>query len=281
MSRQSSRSRSGLEGARVVAVDWSGDARAPRRGTRIAEVADGSLVDVRPGGPALALAEELGTLAAAASLVVGLDFAFGFPEWFARERIGAHVIDDVWAAAERDGEAWLARCEPPFWGRPRRPRPPADPARPQLRRTDHETPPAKSPFQIGGAGAVGTGSIRGMPLLRLLRAAGFAIWPFDDAPASLGGERPGLVLEIYPRALAPPGLAKRDPGARAAHVAAHARIPMALRDAVAASEHAFDATIGALALSAHLSELAALRADPDYALEGAIWRPVRQSSRRR
>ena len=45
-------------------------------------------------------------------------------------------------------------------------------------------------FQIGGAGAVGTGSIRGMPHLLTLARNGFGIWPFSEGwprlePASL------------------------------------------------------------------------------------------------
>ena len=40
---------------------------------------------------------------------------------------------------------------------------------------------------------MGTGSIRGWPVLARLRREGFAIWPFDDA-------RTPLVVEVYPRA---------------------------------------------------------------------------------
>src|SRR5947207_2673911 len=68
-----------------------------------------------------------------------------------------------------------------------------------LRRTDRDVPGIggirpKSVFQIGGAGAVGTGSIRGMSLLKRLSDAGFAVWPFDSAQFP-------LVVEIYPRLL--------------------------------------------------------------------------------
>ena len=56
---------------------------------------------------------------------------------------------------------------------------------------------AKSTFQIGGAGSVGTGSLRGMPHLRRLRQAGFSIWPFHSAS-------PWTVMEIYPRLLTGP-----------------------------------------------------------------------------
>ena len=55
----------------------------------------------------------------------------------------------------------------------------------------------KSGFKIADAGQVGTGSIRGIPYLTQLRAAGIAVWPFDPPT------RP-LVVEIYPRLLTGP-----------------------------------------------------------------------------
>src|SRR3954451_15706694 len=92
------------------------------------------------------------------------------------------------------GEDLLAACEPPLWGRPGRPNP-QSPDR-SYRRTDRETGTgsAKSVFQVGGAGAVGTGSIRGMPHLLTLATEDFSIWPFDPPG-------PSRVVEIYPRAL--------------------------------------------------------------------------------
>ncbi len=135
------------------------------------------------------------TRTATRAMVVGRDCAFSFPRWFLDARgLGGGV--ELWEHAEMHGEEWLARCEAPFWGRPGRRRP-AMPA--QFRRTDEDVPTLggirpKSPFQVGGAGSVGTGSIRGMPILRRLREGGFAIWPFDAPGAS-------MVLEIYPRLL--------------------------------------------------------------------------------
>ena len=67
----------------------------------------------------------------------------------------------------------------------------------------------KSTFQIGGAGSVGTGSVRGFPILARLRAGGFTIWPFDVAPT------PPVAVEIYPRALTG-AVVKRD-ARRGAH----------------------------------------------------------------
>ena len=43
----------------------------------------------------------------------------------------------------------------------------------------------KSVFQVGGAGSVGTASLRGFAVLLRLREAGFRVWPFD-APALVG-----------------------------------------------------------------------------------------------
>ena len=120
--------------------------------------------------------------------MIGLDFAFGFPAWFAGE-LGAREIEDVWRHAATEGERWLRDCAPPFWGRPGCGRP-ALPSHFRLSELALKGP--KSVFQVGGAGAVGTGSIRGMPLLLRLREAGFAIWPFHE-----GSPR---VVEIYPRA---------------------------------------------------------------------------------
>jgi hypothetical protein len=66
---------------------------------------------------------------------------------------------------QAEGKDLLAACEPPFWGRPGKPNPHS---KEQLCwRTDLKDGLGgeKSVFQIGGAGAVGTGSIRGMPHL--------------------------------------------------------------------------------------------------------------------
>src|SRR5579871_4829124 len=175
--------------------------------------------------------------------VAGFDFSFSFPRWYV-ESLGAGDGPGVWDVAATDGERWLAECAPPFWGRPGRPRPPLDNDRSEWRRTERGPLRPKSTFQVGGVGSVGTGSVRGMPLLRRLRAGGVAIWPFD--PPAPG--RP-VVAEVYPRWATGP-VAKRRASARAAHIVGLARaIPPGWAELATASEDAFDAACAALVLS--------------------------------
>jgi hypothetical protein len=253
---------------RVLAVDWSGDARTPQRRIRLAEAEPGRLLAVWGGLDREGVVDLVVGLAATGPLVVGLDFSFALPAWFAREH-GCRDVEELWALVARDGEDWLRRCPPPFWGRPGTRRPPDDPERPLLRRTEAASPHRPlSTFQIGGAGAVGTGSLRGMPLLTRLRAAGVAVWPFDDAARA-------TVVEIYPRETTG-AVVKSDATARRDRVAADGRIPAVMRGAASASEDAFDAAFAALALAEHAGEIAGLRRGTgDDLLEGRIWRPVR------
>ena len=95
-------------------------------------------------------------------------------------------------------------------------------------------------FQIGGAGAVGTGTLRGMPHLLRLAEAGFSVWPFDP-PAW------PRVVEIYPRLFAPRIVRARPP-----------------------DEHAFDAAVTALGMAGRVEELETLT--QGSGIEGAIWR---------
>lgn len=248
----------------TIAVDWSGaQTGAPRR-IAVAEAADGQLVDLRDGlTREEVVAHLLDRIAALdAPVVVGLDFAFGFPGWWTRE-LGCADLPELWALAAREGERWLTACEAPLWGRPGRRRPPADLARPLLRATDAQAATAGSPLQVGGAGSVGTGSIRGMPHLVTLRAAGVAIWPVDDA-------RSPVAVEVYPRHHTG-RVVKSDRAARAAAVATTPGIGRALREAAAITEDRFDAALTALGMQAHAADLLGRRADPAQALEGAIW----------
>jgi hypothetical protein len=163
---------------------------------------------------------------------------------------------------------WLRNCEDPFWGRPGRPRPVHQGATHRA----CEMGGAKSVFQIGGAGAVGTASLRGMPFLRALRADGWAIWPFDEP-----SER--TIVEIYPRQLTG-AVNKSDAWARARYL--QARVAAATTEAIArspefpddeswinavASEDAFDAAVSAMEMWQRRADLQPVVPS----IEGDIW----------
>jgi hypothetical protein len=254
----------------VVAVDWSGAARNEATRIWLAHVVDGALVTLRNGRTRQEVTEDLVTLRSQTpqGLVAGLDFSFSFPSWFMQAR-SCSTVDDMWSLASREGETWLSDCSPPFWGRPGRPRPalPAHFRRAEASLSQRGVWP-KSVFQIGGAGTVGTGSIRGMPHLRHLRTSGFSIWPFDPPT-------PWTVLEIYPRLCTGP-VRKSDLGERARYLDASPwEVSGGFNAAIVGSEDAFDAAISAFVMHAHLADLTALRqtTDPVTLLEGDVWRP--------
>ena len=166
----------------------------------------------------------------------------------------------------------MSECPPPFFGREGT----AQPSQEQLlRRTDAEVPAIggrspKSVFQIGGAGQVGTGSIRGMPILRQLSEQGFHIWPFD-APTS---EQRPLVVEIYPRLLTGSVVKKSAEGRRALLERYAARIRPVLRDVAAEGEDQLDAAVSAAVMNRYLNELVGLDGGDEIdKLEGRIWHP--------
>jgi hypothetical protein len=255
----------------VVAVDWSGAARGAASRIWSAHARDQKLITLRHGRSRDEVVDDLIALRSTCpgGLSVGLDFSFSLPAWFLHQH-GCRSIDDVWALAGDEGEGWLAACAPPFWGRPHRRRPDLPE---HLRRTERLAIAggiaAKSVFQIGGAGSVGTGSLRGMPLLPRLHQGGFSIWPFH--PAS-----PWTVMEIYPRLLTGP-VHKRNRVDRSAYLD---RAPWAIApvfvDSMVGSEDAFDAGISALVMSAHATDLTMLgpTTDPVTLLEGDMWRPA-------
>jgi hypothetical protein len=256
----------------IVAVDWSGRATlaGQRRHIWMAVVRDGELKELDHGFTRGDLVDALMSRAAAdPEMIVGLDFSFSFPAWFLAHH-GATDVAEFWEIVGQQGEGWLAGCRPPFWGRPGTTRPDGPD---QLRVTDRSFPPIggirpKSVFQIGGAGAVGTGTIRGLPHLLRLQRAGFAIWPFTGP----GPGRP-LAIEAYPRSMTGP-VNKSSPIARAVHLESWP-MPAELRQRAEQSDDAFDAAITALRMSRHVDELRALAAtaDPVARLEGSIWVP--------
>jgi NTP pyrophosphatase (non-canonical NTP hydrolase) len=255
---------------KAIAVDWSGHAGGGRDTIWVAVVEDGSLIRLENGRSRDEVTSHLIEMARSEpNIVVGLDFAFAFPRWFAESR-GITTIDGLWAAAATEGETWLKECRSPFWGRPGTTKPslPAHFRATESNVAGRQGSQPKSVFQIGGAGAVGTGSIRGMPHLRRLRAAGFSIWPFDPP-------RPPLVVEIYPRLLTG-AVVKSDQSARTSYLAAHTHgLDDSSRLRAALSEDAFDAAVSALAMWEHRKDISSLTSvsDEAAALEGRIWYP--------
>ena len=254
---------------RVVAVDWSGKATGAAESLWRAEVFEGKLTELRNGLGRDELVAKLVELAdEEPCMVIGLDFAFSFPAWWCEEE-GWSTGEDVWAAMGHRGEDLLAACEDPFWGRPGRRNP--HPQDRLYRRTENNEGGArpKSVFQIGGAGAVGTGSIRGMPHLLNLAKNDFGIWPFSE-----GWPR---VVEIYPRALTGPVNKSRWSTRHAYLLERFPAQPTDLLERAAGSEDAFDAAVSALVMSEHEAELRTLAppAGPTYGIEGEIWRPER------
>jgi hypothetical protein len=255
-----------------LAVDWSGRATAAGQRRHI------FVASCRKGDITLECGynhEEVCALLLAAAertrdLVVGLDFAFSFPAWWLRKQGCADALA-LWQLAAKDGERWLRAGREPFWGRPgqRRPLHHHAPRWRGFRRTDLALR-AKSPFQIGGAGAVGTGSIRGMPMLTRLHQAGFHLWPFQTA------ELP-LALEIYPR-LFTGAVIKSSGKARMAYLQHHryASLPSDVLAKAIASEDAFDALCSLLGMVEHAAHLNTLTQEchPAARLEGAIWNPT-------
>ena len=257
----------------VMAVDWSGAVTGSATHIWLAHVVDGELVALHNGRSRQEVVDELIALRSRTpgGLVVGLDFSFSFPAWFVRAQSCA-TVGELWETVERKGEGWLAECASPFWGRPGRRRPELPECQAHLRRAEASIAVGrispKSTFQIGGAGAVGTGSVRGMPHLRRLQAAGFSIWPFDAAS-------PWVVLEVYPRLLTGP-VRKNSREERARYVAeAPWSVAPAFAAAIVESEDAFDAAISALVMDGQRADLAALRpsTDPVTLLAGDVWRP--------
>jgi len=255
--------------SRIFAVDWSGEKTNARWKIWVAEAVDNLLVRLEAGRTREELEEFVMKEAQRdPAFVVGLDFAFSFPESFCK-RLNVKSVYEMWDLVATDGERWLSRCEIPFWGKPGRKK---DHSCDAFRRTElaiagnGSGAKPKSIFQVGGAGAVGTGSLRGIPLLKHLHEAGFSIWPFDPP-------RSPLVVEIYPRLLT--GVVnKSSRDARARYLAEFpGKLTTEQYDASVFSEDAFDAAVSALAMSCRVADFAALSQATDACelIEGRIW----------
>jgi hypothetical protein len=301
---------------RVVAVDWSGDRSAAGQRRKIwaavwsAGASRGKAsLRLESGRTRAELTEWLLQLAAETPrMVVGIDCCFSFPQWFLAEH-ACGTVYQFWASvAEGKGEDWLHRdcADGRFWGVTGPARTGKRPAefsgeglRRMMRFTDWENKiavrleggdavraakmrgiTAKSPFQIGGSGSVGTGSLRAMPVLQRLRAGGFRVWPFESA--RLRGDPPQpLLVEIYTRLLTGP-VAKSNPEARRLYLLAKKRSDPAYTSlsrtvlaSACAGEDAFDALVSCLEMVRWRDEFPGLPATRDRTLqlEGITWRP--------
>jgi hypothetical protein len=165
---------------RVIAIDWSG-AKRPKKKIWRAEFFGETPITPECGLDRDEIVDYLiDTKDVSTTTFVGIDFAFSYPEWFVHKH-GCSSAPEFWRVAKEQGEEWLRKCPPPFWGRPGTTRPDCEKL---FRHTEQGATSVggirpKSVFQIYGPGHVGTGSLRGMPALLKLREAGFAIWPFD------------------------------------------------------------------------------------------------------
>jgi hypothetical protein len=233
----------------VIAIDWSGRNSLDQiHHIRAAQIDRDGQVELWCDLTRHDVVDELVHLTD--DVVVGFDFSFGFPAWVG-QLLGARDGTDVWELVARDGEEWLRSSPAPFFG----PKGKQRPAGVDLLRDTERRHGAKSTFQIAGAGAVGTGALRGMPLLAELRDAGYAVWPFD-AP------RRRTVVEIYPRVFL--ARARTD------------ILPPRVEKAVRNSEDTRDAVYSALAMwdARHSFEHLTAGCDAQTLLEGEIWHPA-------
>ena len=295
---------------RLVAIDWSGriDVAGQRRhiwaGVWTAKADGKPNVRLEAGRTREEMAAWLIELARETPrMVVSVDCCFSFPAWFLAEH-DCRTVFDFWEhVVSGQGEKWLAReCEDVrFWGKPRK-RPEVfcgAGLRSMYRHTDYDNKIAqaleggdaeraakmrgitpKSPFQIGGSGSVGTGSLRAMPMLLRLREAGFRVWPFEDAALTNQKPQP-LLVEMYTR-LMTGAVAKSNAEARKKYLAEkrkndaiYAPIGRAVMQKALGSEDAFDALVSTMEMVRHAEEFAALKAtkDEELRLEGITWRP--------
>lgn len=251
-----------------LAVDWSG-AEKPVRKIWLAEADADGLHRLEHFSSREAVIDAVLEYARTRERVIaGFDFSFSLPTWF-QEELGLEGGPSLWSTVRDRGEDWLRECALPFWGRPgkRRPQLPAHLRATEERAGRSASIKPKSTFQIGGAGAVGTGSLRGMPYLQTLQEQGWSIWPFDT---------PGChtVIEIYPRALTGPVTKSKREARRQYLISTTWSWTDAHRHAAESSEDAFDAAISALVMAEYAVALEALPIGGGLAMrEGEIWMP--------
>jgi hypothetical protein len=160
-------------------------------------------------------------------LLVGCDFAMGYPSGFASRLTGKPQAQAVWhwlAEAITDGpdnrnnrfevaariNAAFPEGPGPFWSHPTGQHYPGLPYRrvgidyavlglSPARAAEAAVPLAKSPWMLFNPGSVGSQSLLGLPMIRrLAQRPGVSVWPFDPADGSV------VIAEVYPSLLAGP-----------------------------------------------------------------------------
>ena len=159
-------------------------------------------------------------------VLIGFDFAMGYPAGFAARLTGEAAAPAVWrwlAGAITDVENRNNRFEVatrinaafpegpgPFWSHPSGQSWPGLPFRrtgidyaalglSEARAAEAAVPRAKSPWMLFNPGSVGSQSLLGLPMVhRLSQCPGVAVWPFaaPDAPV--------VLAEVYPSLIAGP-----------------------------------------------------------------------------
>jgi hypothetical protein len=291
---------------RVIGIDWSGRVDVPgqRRHIWAGIWTAGKPVRLEAGRTRDEVAEWLIELARETPrMVVAFDFSFGFPAWFAQDEHGAATAPEFWQLVEREkhAERWLTHAgeDTRFWGKPHK-RPAefsGELLHRMMRATDIDcklialipeaerrervkgiTP--KSVFQVGGAGSVGTASLRGFGVLMKLREAGFRIWPFDKPALALKKAQP-LVVEMYTRLMTGP-VKKANAEARKIYLAKkrkenpeYTRLSRTVMQRALAGEDAFDALVSTMVMAERRNEFATLPKprDPLHVVEGWTWAP--------
>ncbi len=220
---------------RVIVVDWSAAnlptsasnrANAVWIGCHDAEGAAEWHHRTRAGAEAQLVTLIDTARAAGMRLLIGFDFAMGYPAGFAARLTGEARAEAVWC--------WLARAitdegnrnnrfevatrinaafpagPGPFWSHPSGQSWPGLPFRrtgidyavlglAETRLAEAAVPRAKSPWMLFNPGSVGSQSLLGLPMIhRLSHLPGVAVWPFA-AP-----EAPVVLAEVYPSLIAGP-----------------------------------------------------------------------------
>ncbi len=313
MSKRVHKSPNSAAPLRLIAIDWSGriDVAGQRRHIWAGiwtRSESGINVQLEAGRTRAEISEWLIELAREMPrLVVSIDCCFSFPGWFLNEH-GCEDMFAFWRKANSGlAEQWLAReCDEiardeRFWGKPHK-----RPAqfcgagyRTMFRFADYDNKIAqsleggdperaakmrgitpKSPFQIGGSGSVGTGSLRAMQMLERLHDAAFRVWPLEGSAIDAKRPKP-LLVEMYTR-LMTGAVAKSNPKARSKYLAAKCKtdpvyktVGRAVMAKAKSSEDAFDALVSVLEMARYADEFAKLKATRDQELrrEGLTWRP--------